>query len=177
MKISHYFLSLTLCILSFSCNGQYIFQDSNTGSSSSTTSSTNTTTSASEFETQMLKAVNNWRKKGCKCGSKRMPATKTVSWNDELTQASKKHAADLVRRQTLDHRGADGSTIGQRAQAAGYEWMAIAENIAEGYTSIEGVVQGWITSPGHCKNMMSENYTEIGVYRKDNYWVMMLGNR
>ena len=32
-----------------------------------------------------------------------------------------------------------------------------------GYSSPEGVVQGWMKSPGHKANILGADYTEIGV--------------
>jgi len=167
MKLSLIALTLFSFIL-FDCNGQYISRNTDVQTSKIDNNSR-------EFEKAMLAAVNEWRQKGCRCGSKRMRPTTAVGWNDKLTKAAQKHAADLERRQTLDHTGADGSSISDRAEAAGYNWQAIAENIAWNYPNIQTVVDGWISSPGHCKNIMNPDYKEIGVYRQGDYWVMMLG--
>ncbi len=62
-----------------------------------------------------------------------------------------------------------------------YGWKG--ENIAAGYPSPEAVVQGWMNSEGHRKNMLNPNFKKIGVgyYRKPNsdmvhYWVQMFGD-
>jgi hypothetical protein len=57
----------------------------------------------------------------------------------------------------------DGSTIGQRVTAAGYQWSFTGKNIAAGYTTPQAVVNGWINSPGHRANMLNPNYQEIGI--------------
>ena len=48
-----------------------------------------------------------------------------------------------------------------------------AENIAMGYGSPKAAVKGWINSPGHYRNIMS-NHTYIGVgdtsENGSNYW-------
>ncbi len=130
-----------------------------------------------EFAAQMLAEVNALRRQGCRCGSRQMPPVPPLSWNPQLAAAAQRHASDMERRNFFSHRGSDGSTIGTRATDSGYRWRAIAENIAFGYTSISAVVQGWKGSPGHCENMMSSAYTEIGAARVENYWVQDLGRR
>jgi uncharacterized protein YkwD len=51
-----------------------------------------------------------------------------------------------------------------RDAAAGYtDWSSIGENIAAGYPTPEAVVAGWMASPGHRANILSPNYTEIGI--------------
>jgi len=47
--------------------------------------------------------------------------------------------------------------------AFGYEWTAWGENIAAGHATPEAVVQGWIDSPGHRANLLSDAFEEIGV--------------
>jgi hypothetical protein len=39
----------------------------------------------------------------------------------------------------------------------------VAENIAIGAETAEIVVDGWLKSPGHCVNIMSPDYTEMGI--------------
>lgn len=52
--------------------------------------------------------------------------------------------------------------LAKRASRAGYRWRAIAENIAAGQMNAAVAVQGWLNSRGHCANLMSPVYTEMG---------------
>lgn len=45
----------------------------------------------------------------------------------------------------------------------GITYRAAGENIASGYTTPEAVVAGWMNSPGHKANILSDKYTHIGV--------------
>lgn len=36
------------------------------------------------------------------------------------------------------------------------------ENLAWGEPSVEGVIAGWLSSPGHCSNLMSRDFAEFG---------------
>jgi uncharacterized protein YkwD len=57
--------------------------------------------------------------------------------------------------------------VPDRLAAAGYDdWntsYAWGENIAYGYQSAQSVMNGWMNSPGHRANILSANFTEIGV--------------
>lgn len=50
-----------------------------------------------------------------------------------------------------------------QVEEQGYAWRAWGENIAAGYATPEAVVNGWINSPGHRANMLSNNFEEMGV--------------
>jgi uncharacterized protein YkwD len=51
---------------------------------------------------------------------------------------------------------------GGRISAAGYNWSAEGENIATGYRTPNQVVSGWMHSAGHCSNILSPNYSDVG---------------
>ena len=59
----------------------------------------------------------------------------------------------------------------------GYRTYAIGENIAQGQTSIAEVMNGWLHSEGHCRNLMNPAFREVGVAEIDNYWVQDFGGR
>jgi len=72
------------------------------------------------------------------------------------------HSEDMVLNGTFSHTGADGSSPGQRISRQGYPWRTYGENIAVGYPAVSSVIQGWLGSEGHCRNMMDPDFTEIG---------------
>jgi uncharacterized protein YkwD len=81
---------------------------------------------------------------------------------------------------TFDHDspgGPLGDDMAERISNTGYSWSYIGENIAQGYTSPESVVQGWMDSDGHCSNIMAADFEEIGVgyMGRDNYWTQDFG--
>lgn len=120
---------------------------------------------------ELLQIVNYYRQKGCNCGSTYYPPTKPIVWNDKLAKAAQIHADDMKRNNFLDHIGSNGSNPGDRISGVGYNWYACSENIARGYTLERGVVEGWIKSENHCKNIMNPLYEEMGVATNDTYWV------
>ncbi len=124
----------------------------------------------------MLAAVNTLRQTGCTCGDKQMPPAEPLRWNELLARAARAHAADMSNGQFFSHTGSDGSSVAIRASKAGYKWSWIGENIAIGYSTISEVVDGWRSSPGHCRNMMNPYFYEMGAARNGAYWVQVFGS-
>src|SRR5688572_2883861 len=104
----------------------------------------------------------------------------------ELTQAAQGHAFDMACNLFMSHTGSNGSSPFDRMQRFGYAFSAAAKNVAAGYGTPVEVVQGWMESPGHRKNMLDPAYTQIGigyVFTSEtgveenyfHYWVMVLG--
>ena len=125
----------------------------------------------------MLELINSHRIGGCDCGTEGVfgPA-RLLIWNDTLEMAAFDHCLDMNTNKFFGHTGSDGSTSGNRMDRRGYNWRACAENIAVN-SSEERTVKAWIESPGHCRNIMNPNYTEIGAARVGNYWTLVLGTR
>ncbi|MEM9836702.1 MAG: CAP domain-containing protein [Bacteroidota bacterium] len=128
------------------------------------------------FQT-LLNKVNEIRATGCPCGSEFFPAVAPLSWNAQLATAAERHTTDMANNEHFSHTGTDGSSSGQRATAAGYNWRTVGENIAFGYTSATAVFEGWKSSPGHCRNMMNAAFREMGAAEADNYWTQAFGAR
>jgi uncharacterized protein YkwD len=80
-----------------------------------------------------------------------------------LNLAAQKHAQDMLARSFFAHESPSGTTVRERSKAQGYEWRTIGENIAEGQTTVDEVMRTWMDSPGHRKNILSPNFTELGV--------------
>lgn len=111
-----------------------------------------------------------------------MPPVEPLAWNNLLELSAHGHARDMHRRNYFAHTSLSGKTIKNRIEDAGYvltgmRTYAIGENIAVGQRSIDEVMRGWIKSEGHCKNIMSKNFKEIGVAEVSNYWVQDFGMR
>lgn len=125
----------------------------------------------------LLQLVNNVRQTGCTCGTTIMPPVAAITWNDQLSTAAFNHSNEMSSNNYLDHTGLSGSTPGDRIAAAGYAWKAYGENIAKGYSSEQAVMDGWLKSEGHCKNIMSSLFREMGVARVASYWTQEFASR
>ena len=125
----------------------------------------------------ILQLVNDVRKKGCTCGTTVMPPVAAVIWNDQLAKAAYDHSVDMNTHDYFSHTGLDGSSPGQRIIAAGYHWTSYGENIAEGYSTEQIVMNAWLGSEGHCKNIMNGGFKDLGVGRDGNYWTQDFGSK
>lgn len=74
----------------------------------------------------------------------------------------------------MQHKGSDGSTVGVRLTRAGFTWRSVGENVAWNYPNVEAVVAGWLSSPGHCLNIMNANFQYMGMGETDRYWTQVL---
>ena len=131
---------------------------------------------------RVLELVNEARAKPRNCGSRSFPNVAPLKLSPILSRAALAHAQDMSAHQRFEHRGSDGSMPAERALRAGYNWLAVGENIAEGAANAEVVVQGWLQSPGHCVNIMSPQYREMGLayftdfaHKGDIYWAQTFG--
>lgn len=123
----------------------------------------------------LLQLVNNVRQTGCTCGTTSMNAVGTVTWNDQLAKATDVHSKDMFTNNYFSHTGLDGTTPGDRITAAGYVWSTYGENIALGYSDEASVMNAWLNSEGHCKNIMNGNFKEMGAGKEGTYWTEIFG--
>lgn len=94
---------------------------------------------------------------------RRSAGCQPLSVDDTLTAVAQAHSADMARRGFFDHVNPDGRSPFDRMTAAGYRYRMAAENIAAGYRSPQQVVDGWMNSPGHRRNILNCGLTEIGI--------------
>ncbi|MBI3702467.1 MAG: CAP domain-containing protein [Rhizobiales bacterium] len=91
-----------------------------------------------------------------------------------LSAKARAHAADMARRQSIDHNGFYERMRGVVGSFA-------AENVGVGCPTADCVFKLWAESPGHRANMLDANITRYGlasVMGKDGrrYWVLEMGN-
>lgn len=134
------------------------------------------------FQSSVLLAVNAARAQARTCGSLASSAAAALSWSQTLMTAAASHSLDMAQRNYFSHTSPEGATVVERAQLAGYHFVALGENIAAGQSGVENVMKAWLGSPGHCLNVMSAGYTEIAVacvsasrQQYPTYWTMVLG--
>lgn len=134
--------------------------------------------SADGFAEDVLRLTNAARSVARTCGDTAYPAVPPVTGDGRLDAAADAHAVDMGTRDYFSHTSLDGRSPGDRMTAAGYTWRTYGENIAAGYGSPGAVVQGWLDSAGHCRNLMNPAFTQLGVGHADvpgstydDYWV------
>jgi uncharacterized protein YkwD len=99
-----------------------------------------------------------------------------VTVDARITTAAQAHASDMAARGYFEHTTPEGVTFDQRIRNAGYPTPG-AENIARGATTAEQVMDMWMDSTGHRRNILNCDLNTIGVGldRNGNYWVQDFG--
>ncbi|MFE6741813.1 CAP domain-containing protein [Streptomyces tubercidicus] len=126
------------------------------------------TAKASGATARVVELVNSERRKaGCS----------PVTVNAKLTKAAQDHSKDMADHRNMSHTGSDGSAPDARITRAGYSWSSYGENVAYGYSSPESVMKGWMSSPGHKRNILDCSFKEIGVghAQPGDYWTQDFG--
>ncbi len=104
-----------------------------------------------------------------------------LSYNAVLAKAAQAHADDMQAKGYFSHDGLDGSDPGDRITAAGYNWRAFGENIAEGQVTESEVLVSWTTSPGHHANNIDPSFEEFGLAKAgsgwETLWVLVLATK
>ena len=134
------------------------------------------------FECAVLELTNQRRAEGAACGGASYPPVGPLSPHPLLTQSARGHAKDMGDNDFFSHTNLQGQSSGDRIQATGYQGSPIGENIAAGQSSPAQVVDGWMKSSGHCKNIMNGSYQNLGVgyyqapaAQYEHYWVQNFG--
>ncbi|MFC6663656.1 CAP domain-containing protein [Deinococcus multiflagellatus] len=122
-------------------------------------------------EREVVRLINEARVAGVGCPGSVTPIGpgKALVWNDVLAQAARQHAADMVRRNYFSHDTPEGLTVSTISVLLG---AAIrgggGDNLGStGNTSPREVVNGWLSSPGHCYQMMNPDRSYAGVGHAD----------
>lgn len=71
---------------------------------------------------------------------------------------------DMFTNQYFEHVSPSGVGVDGIMEQAGYNYLSVGENLALGnFENDEALVQAWMDSPGHRANILSDNFTEIGI--------------
>jgi uncharacterized protein YkwD len=85
--------------------------------------------------------------------------------NAKLMRAAQLQADQMAALSHMDHvlPSARYPRPVDRINAVGYDWRSFGENIAYGAPDAAATMRNWMNSPGHRQNIMSREFTEIGV--------------
>jgi len=87
----------------------------------------------------------------------------TLAWNNTLENAAKLKAQDMLSNGYFAHTSPSGVTPWHWLSEAGYDFIYAGENLAVDFTESINVEKAWINSPLHKENILSSNFTEIGI--------------
>lgn len=104
----------------------------------------------------VFNSINEYR------GKQSLPLLKR---NQALDRAAVEKLEHMESKQYWAHFGPDGETPWQFIAEQDYKYSRAGENLAIGYTDDERLIQAWIKSPAHEKNLAGR-YSEIGIASK-----------
>lgn len=104
-----------------------------------------------------------------------------LAWDERLAQAARSHAADMESDDYFDHDTFDrvnGQLVrvgSARERIRSFAEYGAAENIARGQKTAEGVMEDWMGSPPHRKNILRQDVTKVGIGLVGKTWVQNFG--
>ncbi len=107
----------------------------------------------SEFEKSVIDLTNAERKK---------EGLGELKPAEKLFSAARSHAVNMAKKDELAH-VLDGKNVEDRAQALGYKYFLVGENVAYNQADAESLLKAWMESPPHRENILKKQFTEIGV--------------
>ena len=116
------------------------------------------------WEAELLTLVNGVRAAGHICpGGEHMAPVPPLGRNAAMDAAARTQAAWMALRGQLSHDGPGGSSLGARLSEAGFTWHRAAENVAAGRSQPADTLAQWLSSAGHCRELMSAASTQTGI--------------
>src|SRR6478735_7711135 len=115
------------------------------------------------IEVQVQQLVNNERSKA---------GLKPLQMDWELQRTARVKACDMAENKYFSHQSPTYGSPFDMMKQFGITYKTAGENIAYGQKTPAEVMNAWMNSPGHKANILSKNFTHIGVgYVQDgSYW-------
>lgn len=84
--------------------------------------------------------------------------------NEKLAKAALLKAEDIFAKQYFAHESPEGKGPQDLAEAVGYDYLAIGENLALGnFLGDQNLINAWMASTGHRENILGKKFTQIGI--------------
>lgn len=80
-----------------------------------------------------------------------------------LMAAAADRMHDMEESGLWQHKPPDGGSPFDATRRHGFEFSLAGENLATGFETAEVLVESWMLSPGHRKNVMSPAFTSVGI--------------
>jgi uncharacterized YkwD family protein len=145
-------------------------QQSNSSVEKTTTSNpTVSSTSNMSYEKQVVQLVNVERQKA---------GLSSLTLDSSISNVARKKSQDMASNNYFAHQSPTYGSAGDMLKQFGVSYSAWGENIASGQRSPEAVVNAWMNSEGHKANILSSDFSKIGVGYAVNsngtpYWTQM----
>ena len=137
-------------------------------------STNNTSVSSSNltYEQKVVELVNIERQKN---------GLSALTLDTKVSNVARTKSKDMATNNYFAHQSPTYGSAGDMLKQFGIQWSAWGENIASGQRTPEAVVTAWMNSSGHRANILSSNFSKIGVGYTTNssgtpYWTQMFTN-
>lgn len=110
--------------------------------------------SLSAIEQEVVRLVNIERKKA---------GLKPLVADTKLSSVARIKSQDMRDNNYFDHQSPKYGSPFDMMKKFGISYRTAGENIAAGQTTAQQVMNSWMNSPGHRANILSANFTKIGV--------------
>jgi uncharacterized YkwD family protein len=123
-------------------------------------------TEISAFEARVIDLTNEQRRKN---------GLSNLQPDTALSNVAQEKSNDMQAKNYFSHTSPTYGSPFDMMRDFGVSYTSAGENIAMGQRSAEEVVNAWMNSEGHRKNILSPNFTHIGVGHtsQGNYWTQM----
>lgn len=89
---------------------------------------------------------------------------RSLGFDHELVISAQKKADDMLKKSYFSHTTPDGKDFTYFIDYAGYEFMRVSENLAQGdFYSSRDVVLAWMNSSNHKANIFDSSMTDTGI--------------
>ncbi|GAE31039.1 CAP domain-containing protein [Alkalihalobacillus hemicellulosilyticus] len=124
----------------------------------------------SEVEQQVIDLTNQERR------NNGLPELQADS---SLSHVAREKSRDMQQNNYFSHTSPTYGSPFDMMRDYGVSYNSAGENIAQGQRSAQEVVQAWMNSEGHRANILSTDFTHIGVgyIEQGNYWTQMFISR
>ncbi|WP_163654409.1 CAP domain-containing protein [Listeria sp. PSOL-1] len=85
-----------------------------------------------------------------------------LAYDNQVQQVAYNHSVDMMQNNYFDHQSKTYGSLSDRLKRAGVRYQLAGENIAHNYIDAGAVVEGWLNSPGHRKNLLDKKFTYMG---------------
>lgn len=119
--------------------------------------------SVSAIEQEVLNLTNAERQKA---------GLAPLQFDEKLQESARAKSKDMSVNKYFSHTSPTYGSPFDQMKSFGVTYRSAAENIASGQRTAEEVVRGWMNSPGHRQNILTPNFTHIGIGydANGNYW-------
>jgi uncharacterized protein YkwD len=86
-----------------------------------------------------------------------------LTFEARLARSAAAKANDMATKGYFDHGNPDGYRMSYWINNTGYTYTLAGENLAKGFSSVTRLMNAWVASPSHYKNLVEPQFTDIGI--------------